>query len=352
MLNGFSLFPGLQHAPSRSATGRIRPAGASLAVLLALTIPLAAAAERDDSRSAASESAADQPATPTIDELLELHHSERQKVRLVLLPAVVTNRRGKIVTNLEPTEFRLYEDYVPQQIRYFSKEATEPISIAFLLDISGSMRQVGKLDEAKEAIRVFVDALRPGDRFGLICFADDQVAWITEFTTDRLTFLRRLQVQEAYGQTALFDAVAATPKLVDETLEGRKAIVLITDGNDNASRLDTFQAVRLARSVNVPIYTIGFASLVERFRPKGSSDPGLVVLRRFATETGGTLFSVRDPDDLKEAVLQIKRELRFQYIIGYRPTRESWDGSFRRIKLESTRANLKVRTRAGYYAVP
>jgi Ca-activated chloride channel family protein len=325
MLIAFSVFSDRQQTPSRPVAGRIRQVGAGLAVLLALTVPLAADPDRDATRPTASEPSAEQPETPTIDELLALHHSEREKVRLVLLPAVVTNRRGKIVTNLDSTDFHLYEDYVPQQIRYFSKEATEPISIAFLLDISGSMRQVGKLDEAKEAIRVFVDSLQPSDRFGLVCFADDQVAWITEFTTDRRTFLRRLQVQEAYGQTALFDAVAATPKLVDETLEGRKAIVL---------------------------YTIGFASLVERFRPKGSSDPGLVVLRRFATETGGTLFSVRDPDDLKEAVLQIKRELRFQYIIGYHPTREAWDGSFRRIKLESSRANLKIRTRAGYYALP
>jgi Ca-activated chloride channel family protein len=324
----------------------------TLAVAFFLTPPPPIAGEGD--AGAAPPGVGEQTTTdePTIDELLELHHSEQEKVRLVLLPTVVTNRRGKIITNLEPTDFRLYEDYVPQRIRYFSKEAKEPISIAFLLDISGSMRQVGKLDEAKQAIRIFVDALNPRDRFGLICFADDQVAWITEFTTDRRTFLRRLQVQEAYGQTALFDAVAATPRLVDEKLAGRKAIVLITDGDDNASRLNTFKAVQLARSVNVPIYTIGFASMAERFRLKGSSDPDLVVLRRFAAETGGTLFPVRDPDDLKEAVLQIQRELRFQYVIGYHPTRKTWDGSFRRIKLDSTRAHLRVRTRSGYYALP
>ena len=288
----------------------------------------------------------------TVDRLLELHHTEEQEVRLVLLPAVVTDARGRIVQGLKAENFKLFEDYVPQEVRYFNTESTEPISIAFLLDISGSMRQVGKLDEAKQSIQIFVDALRPGDRFGLICFADDQVAWITEFTSDRERFLQRLGVQTAYGQTALFDAVAATPTLVDETIEGRKAIVLITDGNDNASRLNTFKAVQLARRVSVPIYTIGFASLADGVLPKGQTENSLVVLKRFATETGGHMFVVRDPDDLKEAVLRIQSEMRFQYVIGYHPTRTLWDGTFRKIKLETDRSRLTVRTRSGYYANP
>jgi len=288
----------------------------------------------------------------TVDRLLELHHTEEQEVRLVLLPAVVTDGRGRIVQGLEAEDFRLFEDYVPQEIRYFNTETTEPISIAFLLDVSGSMRQVGKLDEAKQSIQVFIDALQTGDRFGLICFADDQVAWITEFTSDRRRFLQRLDVQEAYGQTALFDAVAATPTLVDETIEGRKAIVLITDGNDNASRLNTFKAVQLARRVSVPIYTIGFASLADGILPKGQTENSLVVLRRFATETGGHLFVVRDPDDLKEAVLRIQNEMRFQYVIGYYPSRTLWDGTFRKIKLNTAKSRLTVRTRSGYYANP
>ena len=167
-----------------------------------------------------------------------------------------------------------------------------------------------------------------------------------------MEFLRRLSVQYAYGTTALFDAVAATPSLVDRSIDGRKAIVLITDGDDNASRLNTFKAVRLARQVHVPIYTIGFASLAQRSLPQGSTDPSLRILRLFAAETGGTLFSVNDPDDLKEAVLRVQDELRFQYLIGYRPSREAWDGNFRRIRLETTRKKLIVRTRSGYYAEP
>ena len=287
-----------------------------------------------------------------LDRLRALHHTEQAQVRLVLLPATVTDRRGRMVRGLAADDFRLFEDHIPQPIEVFSSTTAEPISIAFLLDLSGSMRQLGKLDEAKEAIRVFVGSLNPGDRVALIGFADDRVDWITDFTADRERFLARLDVQEAYGQTGLYDAVAATPRLVDERIKGRKAIVLITDGMDNASRMNTFKALQLAREVSVAIYTIGFSSLPRKLVPRGGTQPVLQVLELFSAETGGALFSVHDPDDLKETVAQISEELRSQYMIGYYPSRRLWDGAFRRVKLEPIRRGLEVRTRRGYYAVP
>ncbi len=183
-------------------------------------------------------------------------------------------------------------------------------------------------------------------------FTDDQVTWITDLTADRDRFLRRLGVQEAYGQTALYDALAATPKLVDKEIKGRKAIVLITDGHDNASKLNNFKSMQLARSVQVPIYTIAFSRMADRLLPEGSVSRGMSILGRFSRETGGRLFSVADPDDLKDAVLEIQEELRFQYVIGYHSLRETWDGAFRRIKLELDRKGLEIRTRRGYYANP
>ena len=285
-----------------------------------------------------------------LERVLELHRTEHEDVRLVLLPAVVTTRKGRPVKGLKAEDFRVLEDHVAHEIRYFGTEDREPVSIAFLLDVSGSMRQVGKLDEAKEAIRVFIDALHPGDRFGLIAFADDQVRWITEFTDDRERFLLRLSVQEAYGQTALFDALAATPGLVDAQTRGRKAIVLITDGHDNASKLNTFKAVQLARSVEVPIYTVAFTTFADRLDP--GTSPGMSILKRFSMETGGRVFDVADPDDLKDSVLEIQAELRFQYVIGYHSMRRTWDGTFRRVTVELDRKGLEVRTRRGYYANP
>jgi VWFA-related protein len=215
------------------------------------------------------------------------------------------------------------------------------------------MRVSGKLDAAKEAVRHFVDQLRTQDRFALICFADDQVSWVTEFTSDRERFLERLLVQEGYGQTALNDAVAAAPRLVDESVQGRKAIVLITDGVDNASRLTVHEAIETARRIEVPIFTVGFSTIPWEDEKK-APDLGvnMAVLRLFADETGGEVFVVRDPDEMKEAVFRISTELRHQYLIGYNPALASWDGRFRYVNLQARNGRYVVRTRKGYYANP
>lgn len=294
--------------------------------------------------------APDQMDDETLQKLLKLQHTEEEEVRLVLLPVTVTNRAGRPIQGLGAQDFSLREDNIPQKIDFFSADFTEPVHVAFLLDISGSMRQLGKLEAAKQAIRYFVDTMKPNDEFALICFADEQVAWITDFTSDRKNFLLRLSVQEAFGQTALSDAVAATPKLVDEKIKGRKAIVLFTDGVDNASKLSDWQAIRLARSVNVPIYSVGFTAMPDKLRLQGSVDQDLRLPATFSRETGGLLFQVHDPDEVKEAAATILGEIRFQYLVGYYPTSRAWDGRFRRIELEARRDSLQVRTRNGYYA--
>jgi len=289
----------------------------------------------------------------TVERLLRLQDEQEVAVRLVLLPTSVEDKKGRIVTGLKAADFTLMDESIPQQIKYFSVESNEPITIAFVLDVSGSMRQSGKLESAKEAIRFFVDQLRPQDRFALICFADEQVSWVTEFTSDRDRFLERLMVQEGYGQTALNDAVAAIPQLVDERAAGRKAIVLITDGVDNASRLTVEQSVVTARKVEVPIFTVGFSTLPWEDRKK-SKEMGfnMAVLQLFADETGGGLFVVQDPDEMKEAVSRISTELRHQYLIGYSPGLARWDGRFRAVQLLARNGRYVVRTRKGYYANP
>jgi len=288
----------------------------------------------------------------TVQWLLALQGEGRVTVRSVMLPAAVEDSKGRIVRGLTVEDFRVLENQVPQDIDFFSIEGDEPISVAFLLDLSGSMRNSGKLAAAKEAIRFFLDNLRPQDRFALVGFADEQVAWITPFTSDRQDFLIRLHVQEGFGQTALNDAVAATPALVDHSVVGRKAILLFTDGVDNASRLSEYEAVALARDVEVPIYAVGFTSIPSAIRDKIPASNDERVLRRFAKETGGATYVVNDPDELKEAVARINSELRYQYLIGYRPTNDDWDGSFRRVRVKTTAGRYTVRTRTGYYANP
>jgi Ca-activated chloride channel family protein len=183
----------------------------------------------------------------SIDQLLALHHSETERVRMVTLEASVTDRRGRVVRGLDRQDFRLFEDQAPQDIAVFSAEGAEPLSVAFLLDVSGSMREMEKLRHAKEAIGFLVERLRPEDRFALIRFADRQVDWVTEFTQDSELLLRGLESQKAHGRTALVDALAAAPHLVQDRVASRKAIILITDGVDNFSRTSLDDAVELAR---------------------------------------------------------------------------------------------------------
>ena len=334
----------------------------SLCIALAMSVGLAPRADERQVVVAAVPSAPAAAPSPagekklddaTIERLLKIQDQEEVAVRLVLLPASVEDKRGRIVTGLRAADFQLTDERVPQKIKYFSVESDEPVAIAFVLDVSGSMRQSRKLESAKEAIRFLVDQLRPQDRFALICFADEQVSWVTEFTSNRERFLERLMVQEGYGQTALNDAVAATPQLVDENATGRKAIVLITDGVDNASRLSVHEAISTARRVEVPIFTVGFTTLPwEEKKNAGDLGTNMAVLQLFADQTGGDTFVVQGPDELKEAVDRISSSLRHQYLIGYSPGLQSWDGRFRTIQLQTRNGRYLVRTRKGYYANP
>lgn len=292
-------------------------------------------------------------APASVTDPLKSGYVEIEKVRLVLLATKVEDGRGRIIQGLTANDFSLREDHIPQTIQFVSVDTEAPVSVAFMLDVSGSMRVSGKLEAAKEAIRYFVESLRPQDRFALIAFADEQVAWITEFTSDRQRFLERLAVQTGYGQTALHDAVAAAPGLVQAGADGRKAIVLITDGVDNASQTTLDRAIELARRASVPIYTLGFSSLPRDVLPLSQElATNFKVLTRFSDETGGSLFAVHDPDELKEAVVRIDQELRYQYVIGYLPSRKLWNGAFRRIQLEARKSRYQVHTRHGYYANP
>lgn len=337
--------------------GRTTVWAAAAAIVLgaAGSYPAAADAVRSAEEIAAALRSGARPSDLTdqeVDQLVRLHLVEQETVRMVLLPVSVTRPNGKPVLGLEAGDFSVFEDRVRQDIEFFSADLGQPVSIAFLLDVSGSMRISGKLEAAKEAIRYFVDGLRPGDRFALIAFADEQVDWVTEFTSDRSRFLQRLAVQEGFGKTALNDAVAATPRIVDETEGGRKAIVLVTDGVDNASQLSERQAIDFARTVSVPIYTIGFTSLPEALRRRDDPTLNLRVLDSFARETGGALFAVHDPDEVKEAAVAIGEELRAQYVIGYYPRGRNWDGTFRKVELRTAGSRAEVRTRAGYWATP
>jgi len=309
----------------------------AIRVLAALLAVLAPAAGAYFAAGAASET----------EPLRDMRFAQIERVQMVMVQATVTDKKGRPALGLKQEDFRLFDEGQPQEIEFFATENDAPISLAFLLDLSGSMRQPGRLDAAKAAIHSFLDAAEKADRFGLIGFADAQVTWITPFISDIPVFRKRLDIQRGYGQTALYDALAASPRLVDAEAESRKALVLFTDGLDNASQLSALEAIWLARQVSVPIYTISFISMPREMLSEENRQ-GLAELERFSRETGGALFAIHLPEDLQGAIERIQQDLRSQYVIGFTPGDFDASLPFRHLRVETSRSRLHVRTRTGY----
>lgn len=292
------------------------------------------------------------PTNSELDKLMKSGFATQVRVDRVIVPAVVTDRKGRPVQGLTVQDFKLLEDKVPQTIDFFQVDQTESVSIAFLLDVSGSMRLLDKLGEAREAIRYFLDGLKEGDSAALLVFADDEVQTLAPFGTPPAGILARLEAVKAYGQTALHDAIGKAPSLVGSDRKGRKAIVLITDGIDNASKISLFEAMSAARKVDVPIYSIGFSASAENLRKEEDAGSNAEVLKLISMETGGNFFWIDDPDDLKEAIHTVEEDLRSQYVLGYTPPNTRCDGSFRKIDLTVRKNSYHVRTRKGYVSGP
>lgn len=317
------------------ACDSMRPVGTKL--LPASLCALLVAAQPGPAHPAGDESA--RPMTESVD------------VRLVMLPTTVVDRRGRPVRGLTAADFELRELGESQTIELFDTEENAPIALAFLLDTSGSMALGGHLEQAKAAIRQIADTLGHRDRVGLIRFADERVEWVSTFDDPRAAFYQRLAALEAGGETALYDAMTAAATLVDSERPGRKAILLVTDGADNASSIPQLEATWMARRVSLPIYTLGFVPVPKKLLPLRLRE-SLRVLGRFSGETGGTLIPLHEPRDLERAARALAKELKFQYVIGFYSRGTPRDGSFRGVSLTTLKDGLSVRTRRGYYDDP
>ncbi len=175
------------------------------------------------------------------------------------------------------------------------------------------------------------------------------------FTENKDDFISVLEGIEAYGQTALNDAVGVSPDFANRGKYEKRALLLITDGIENDSQYSQDQALEVAKRVDVPIYTFGYKiPLSEQYLKKYKrslklTSEGIVIsLKKFSGATGGKAFFINEPEDLKEAFLEIKRELTHQYIIGYTSYR-SEENEFRKIKVVTSKKRYKVRAREGYY---
>ncbi len=276
-------------------------------------------------------------------------------VNSISIAVTVQDRRGRYVNDLTEKDFTVFENDKPQTITYFKHDFAAPISLTILLDVSGSMALQDKLAESKEAIHGLVTRLlSPQDEVSLLIFADGEVEVAARFSTDKSLFLAELEETEAFGQTALNDAVAVSPEFASRGKNDKRALLLITDGIENDSQTTSDQAVEIARRVDVPLYVVGYKiPLSEQYLKKYKRNPALsstgimATLEKFSQATGGKAFFVNQSQDIWAAFEEIKRELSHQYMIGYTSYRDT-KNEYRRIRVVTSNKKYQARTRAGY----
>ena len=271
----------------------------------------------------------------------------RVDVDLVLVHATVTDSTNKYVTNLGLDDFRVWEDKIEQQVLYFSTENV-PLSVGVIFDVSGSMQN--KLRAARAAASTF---LRMGDRddeYFLLEFGDSP-RLVQDFTTDIAKLQSRLLFTQAKGHTSLYDALYMGLEKVSHGSNVRRALLLITDGEDNHSRYAFSDVEQFAREHDVMVYSI---DIVQGGELQLSELNGQRLLESLADLTGGTAFFPDSLSALPDICERIGADLKSQYVLGYRPLNTANDGKWRKVQVKINRpkgmATLHVRARSGYYA--
>jgi len=289
------------------------------------------------------------------------------RVNVVQLFFNVKDKKGALIPNQTKNDFELLEDGKPQTIKYFTAESNLPLTLGILIDSSGSQMRV--LEMEKEVGGAFLNnILREKDEAFVIDF-DVNVDLLQDFTNDvhRLkAALEKARINTGGGGggvpglgggpiptsnprgTLLYDAVylAAHDQLAHEV--GRKAMILLTDGEDQGSQLRIRDAIEAAQKSDSIVYVLLIA---DRGFYGGFGYSGDSEMKKLASETGGRVIEVGNKyDKLKDAFEQISRELRSQYNVGYTPSNSTQDGTFRKIELRS-KQGYKIQTRSGYYAI-
>jgi VWFA-related protein len=280
--------------------------------------------------------------------------SIKVQVNLVNLFATVRDKHTKrIVSSLEQNDFKISEDNTEQKISFFSRESTLPITLGLLIDTSGS-EQYTLPAEQQAGTRFLATVLRKNDLAMVMSF-DSNADLLADFTDDRGILDRaigRARINAPFAQgpinsdppgTVFYDAVylACHEKLADEA--GRKALIILTDAQDEGSRLHVQDAIEAAQRTDTVIHILLIGD-PQNFTVNEN------VARKLTDETGGRTIVVRTEKKLEEAFQEISEELRSQYTLGYYSTNPARDGSYRKIKVETTQKDLDVLTRRGYYA--
>jgi len=269
----------------------------------------------------------------------------RTRVDEVTLQATVVDSKRRLVTDLGQNDFTVYEDGQVQQITSFRREDI-PVSIGILVDNSGSMRT--KRNAVTKAVVNLVKASNPNDEVFVVNFNDEPYL-DQDFTNSISRMQQALDRVDTRGGTALYDAVYASSEHLSKAAKREKKVLLVvTDGEDNESRLSLEQAIRSVQDENGPtIYTIGILG------DDGHQRRAKRALEALSVQTGGVAFFPRNLEEVDEISKEVARDIRNQYTITYKPTNPRSNGGYRTVKVTVHAPgyrNLQVRTRSGYFA--
>ena len=287
------------------------------------------------------------------------------ETKLVSVPVIVSDRSGHYIPGLRINNFKLYDNNLEQKIAFFDA-AEEPLNVVLLLDTSRSTQ--GVLGDIKSAARDFLKALRPKDRAMIISF-DKDIHRLSPLTNDpRIleTAIKRTSVSKYFG-TLLNDAVLETSKIILQPVTGRKAIILLTDGEDGGSQVDAGELLSYESEADAMVFPVYYESSLSApgggFFPRlrgifGRSDQkspqqkersaaAVAFLTKLSEVTGGRLYRSK-ATDLKNAFDLVARELRYQYRLGFYPENVAQDGGLRTLKVKVDRPDVAVRSRRQY----
>lgn len=289
-------------------------------------------------------------ALPALAQTPDATVTDSVSVNYVMIPFTVLGSRGVPITDLAAKEVSLFVDGTAVDTDLFERSMNAPVSFTILLDGSGSMQLAGKMSAARTAVRSLVAGSKPGDDFALYVFDDEQANELVPFTGDGSVILRALSEVKPYGKTAFFDALATMPQRSELGKNPTRAIILLSDGIDNASHLTRKQLAAQLQGVSVPIYALGLRDPGEKILPSKSVSEELSdiqLLEQVAGITGGRLFLGTKPEHFSGAIAAMDRNLRAQYLIGFAPTGRG-AVKYRRISLKLAGRVRSVRVRAGY----
>ncbi len=277
--------------------------------------------------------------------------TETVSVNYVMIPFVAFGQHGRPVNDLRSSDVKLFIDDDRVEPDMFERANRAPVSFTILLDGSGSMALAGKLRGARQALETLIQNRLPRDDYALYVFAQGDVRNVVPFTTDGTRILSAVDQVKPWGKTALFDALMKMP---DQTIlgsNGSRAIILLTDGLDNASALSRQELARVFEGVDVPVYPLGLrtkeSALVSNPKDNRESIINAAVLAGLAGMSGGRMAIASEKSELASEVRRILKELRAQYLIGFAPSGRG-EVRYRRISLRFVRPVQSVRVRGGY----